>query len=373
MRYLKLSIQKNRRRFRIEQLLLLALRTAIVLVMFFMLARPVMHAEGLGRWLSGRSRTSQLLVLDDSLSMGARDAGRSAFDRARELAQEVVRHVGPQDRFTLLVASRPHAPLLREVEVQNLDDVRSLIAGLSVADTFVSWKPTLEGVDQLVTSGTFPIREVTLITDRHQAGWNEGLGDLGDRWAAEQVRLRILDTGSDKIENVALVDLKQIDRVSLAGAQRATKPRSAIKRCRTWKGSRLPFPLTASPAWCAYPRSLPAQSTQMPLVATLQESGLHHVALKLPQDDLPGDDVRQVVTKTQTRLHIVLVDGEPSSEPLAGEVDFLALAMSLGAGEADAFAVEVITDADMASICAAPPICWCWPMSPASHSPRLRS
>ena len=57
MRYLKLSIQKNRRRFRIEQLLLLALRTAIVLAMFFMLSRPVMHAEGLAGWLAGRSRT----------------------------------------------------------------------------------------------------------------------------------------------------------------------------------------------------------------------------------------------------------------------------------------------------------------------------
>ena len=75
----------------------------------------------------------------------------------------------------------------------------------------------------------------------------------------------------------------------------------------------------------------------------------------MPPDDLPGDDARLAVTKTQARLRIVLVDGEPSSEPLAGEVDFLALAMSLGAGEADAFQVEVITDADLAGLEAAPP------------------
>ena len=43
-------------------------------------------------------------------------------------------------------------------------------------------------------------------------------------------------------------------------------------------------------------------------------------------------------------LHVVLVDGEPSSEPLAGEADFLALAFSLGATDADSFHVEVIPE-----------------------------
>ncbi len=93
----------------------------------------------------------------------------------------------------------------------------------------------------------------------------------------------------------------------------------------------------------------------MPLVATLQEAGLHHVAIKLAQDDLPGDDSRLAVVKTQSRLAIVLVDGEPSSEPLAGEVDFLGLALSLGVGEADAYQVEVISDVDLPAVNAAPP------------------
>jgi hypothetical protein len=355
MRYLKLSIQKNRRRFRIEQLLLLALRTAIILVMFFMLARPVMHAEGLAGWLAGRSRTSQLLVLDDSLSMGARDAGRSAFDRARELAQEVVRHVGPQDRFTLVVASRPQAPLMREVEVQSADDVRSLIAGLTLSDTFVSWKSTLDAIDDLVTSGTFPIREVTLITDLRRAGWNDEIREIADHWASSQVRLRILDVGSDKVENVALTELEQVDRVSLAGAPTRYEATIRNQTPQDLQGAEASFIVDGKPSLVRLPTLAPGATVQMPLVATLQEPGLHHITLKLPQDDLPGDDQRQAVTKTQARLRIVLVDGEPSSEPLAGEVDFLALAMSLGAGEADAFQVEVITDSDLASVNGAPP------------------
>ena len=59
MKYLKLSIRRNRRRIRIEQLLLLLLRTALVLLLFFLVARPVMHAESLGRWLGSRGRMNQ--------------------------------------------------------------------------------------------------------------------------------------------------------------------------------------------------------------------------------------------------------------------------------------------------------------------------
>src|SRR5271156_4749949 len=64
MRYLKLSMQ----RIRLEQLLLLLLRTLAILLLFFLVARPLLHASGLGSWLSGRSRASQILVVDDSLS-----------------------------------------------------------------------------------------------------------------------------------------------------------------------------------------------------------------------------------------------------------------------------------------------------------------
>ena len=286
--------------------------------------------------------------------MGARDAGRSAFDRARELARELVNHVGPQDRFTLVVASQPQQPVLREVEVQNANEVQQLIADLAVSDTFVAWKSVLEAVDELVTSGTFPIREVTLITDRRQAGWNDEIAQLGDHWADSQVRLRIFDVGSDQTENVAITDLRQIDRVSLAGAPTRYEAVIRNQTGQDLSGVEGTLSVDGKPTLVRLPTIGPGGTAQMPLTATLQEAGLHHLTFKLPQDDFPGDDQRLVVTKTQARLRIVLVDGEPSSEPLAGEVDFLALAMSLGAGEADAFQVEVITDADPDAALAAP-------------------
>ena len=82
----------------------------------------------------------------------------------------------------------------------------------------------------------------------------------------------------------------------------------------------------------------------MPLLATFQEPGSHHIAFQLAADALRGDDSAAAVVQAIGTLNVVLVDGDPSSEPLTGEVDFLALAFSLGATDADSFHVEVIPD-----------------------------
>src|SRR5438270_1955106 len=86
MRYLKLTIQRNRRRIQIEQLLLLLLRIAIPVLLFIFLARPLVNPTGLERWFGAGGRVSHVLLVDDSLSMGYASGGPPAFQRAREVA-----------------------------------------------------------------------------------------------------------------------------------------------------------------------------------------------------------------------------------------------------------------------------------------------
>src|SRR3954454_1003199 len=94
MKYLKLTIKTNRRRLRIEQLILLALRTLAIIVLIAAIARPVLSSTGLGAWLSGRNRMSRVLVIDDSMSMGYQVDRRSAFDSGKEVMAEIVRKIG---------------------------------------------------------------------------------------------------------------------------------------------------------------------------------------------------------------------------------------------------------------------------------------
>src|SRR4029079_4949578 len=101
-------------------------------------------------WLSGSSRKSQILVIDDSLSMGYQDGGRSAFERAQELGASIASGTKQQDHFTLLVASQPKNPLLHEVELTDSTEATKLIRGLRVADSFVSGDTRFNTLQQRV-------------------------------------------------------------------------------------------------------------------------------------------------------------------------------------------------------------------------------
>ena len=346
MRYLKLSIQRNRRRVRLEQLLLLATRVALVLLLFFLVARPLMQAAGLGGWLGGRSRTSQVLVLDDSLSTDYRDGGRSAFQRAQDLAVEVVRTLGPKDRFTLVLASRPEEPLMRDVELASPDDAARLIAAQSPADTFTSWKTALEAVAGLVEGSSYPIVEVTLCTDLRRAGWDDELTELGNRWAGSRVSLRVFDVGTAREDNVSLDVLRPTQRLALVGAPLQFEAEIRNDSNRELSGVDATFYVDGRPTVVRLPTIAAGERAKIPLAATFQEAGPHHVSFQLPDDELPADNRRWLAVNVREQLNIVLIDGEPSSEPLEGELDFLALALGLGVGEADAFQVQLTTDAE---------------------------
>src|SRR4051812_10172881 len=110
MRYLKLTIRRNRRRIQLEHLILLLLRIALPVLLFAFLARPIVDPTGLEGWLGGGGRTSQVVLVDDSLSMGYAAGGPPAFRRAREVAAALLSAARPQDRCTLVTTSAPAAP-----------------------------------------------------------------------------------------------------------------------------------------------------------------------------------------------------------------------------------------------------------------------
>jgi len=349
MRYLKLSVQRNRQRIRIEQLLLLLLRTLVVLLLFFLVARPVMHAEGLSRLMGGSSRVNRIVLMDDSLSMGYAVDGKTALARGQELLVDLLATFGPKDHFTLVLASQPTQPLLREIELDDLDETAQAVRGVGPSEVFSAWEPILQAIDALLAGGAYPLHEVTLITDLRRAGWEAPLGDLATRWASERVRLRVFDVGVPQTTNVALLSLEQGDRLALAGT-----PTRFVAQVRNDSGGELAgleanFIVDGKPSLVRLPTLAVGETAKVPLIATFQEAGAHAVGFELPGDALPGDNAGFAVVDAQQSMDLLLVDGEPSSDPLGGETDFLALALSLGGDAAEAFRVEVMTDSEWAS------------------------
>jgi hypothetical protein len=355
MRYLKLTIQRNRRRVQLEQLILLLLRMALIGILFLLIARPAVNLSGISSWFGGGTRTSHFLVLDDSLSADARVGEHTVFERELELATRVVRDLEPQDRFTLVLASQPKQPLLREVEVFDADQVVQLLRKQKPSGAFVAWSPVMTAVDELVKSSTYPTHEVTLLTDCRRAGWETSVKETADRWTSDGLQLRIFNLGGESPQQVALTELRSLDPCAIVGVPARWEAVVRNGGSQTLDRVEATVLVDGKPNPLVLPQLPAGQSVKVPLTAVFQEPGLHNFSLQLPRDDLQLDNQRWSVADVRERLRIVLVDGQPSNEPLQNETDFLALALSLGGEESAGFQIEMMTDAELASLSGEPP------------------
>ncbi len=345
MRYLKLTIQRNRRRIQLEQWLLLLLRTALIVLLVCIVARPIVNAAGIARWLGGDTRTSHILLLDDSLSMGLSSSGRTAFQHAVELGLQAVEDVGQKDRFTLVLSSRPQSPLLREVDLTDRNEATNLLKTLQPTETMTSWASTLLAIDKLVQSSTFPTRTLTIITDFRRVGWEDEVA-APSNWSGERVKVRLIDVGGSASRQMAFERFVRADRLALAGTPIRWEATVRNSSESSLDGIEATWLIDGQPNQVGLPSLAPGESAMVPLTAVFQEPGLHHVSLRLPLDDLAGDNQRWDVVRVRENLRLLLVDGEPSSEVFQGETDFLGLSLSLAIGDSRAFQVETVTDTE---------------------------
>ena len=344
MHYLKLTIRRNRRRIQIEQLLLLLVRIALPVLLFLLLARPVLNPTGLEKWLVGGGRTSQIVLVDDSLSMGYTIGGPPAFHRAREVAGAVIGAANPQDRCTLVAASAPRTPLFHEVEGTRREELSGDALAMPLSDTHASWPTVLAGIDEVVQSCTYPMRNLTIITDLRKSGWDASVGDVARRWQEQGVRVRVVDVGGDEVGNVALLALVPLERAILAGTETHWEATIRNDSPRVLSRAKAILRVDDRPTEIPLPEIPPRQVVRVPLSARFPSQGMHEISLQLPEDEMAGDNQLWVAVPVKDSLLIRLVDGEPSSEPFGSEVDYVAAPLSIGVGDAEAWRIEVVQE-----------------------------
>src|SRR3954464_3221563 len=101
MRFLTAAIRKQSQRMRLEQWLLLAVRTAILLCISVALAGPTVQSLTFAP-SSGNVPTQRILVVDASLSMSTAERGRSRLDQARDIARKLVQDSRQGDTWNLI-------------------------------------------------------------------------------------------------------------------------------------------------------------------------------------------------------------------------------------------------------------------------------
>ena len=118
VRFLKLVVRKTARRRRIENLLLLLFRMALLGLLAMALAEPFIPSR-----LSGQGPRDSVIILDNSYSMATRQQGVERFRTAKEVARELLRQEG---RVAVIITGGPESRVLQTLTPVD-NEIRSRI------------------------------------------------------------------------------------------------------------------------------------------------------------------------------------------------------------------------------------------------------
>ncbi len=213
MQFLLAALRKNSRRMQLQQWILLAIRTLIILLVVLAVAEP--YGE---RILAGGAAapTHRILLLDSSYSMAYRTSDTTAFARAKRMAARLVRESRAGDVFTVIrlatqaeeIVGPPvidHAAVAEQIEsLKESQSSANLRAGLALAQSALT---------QAGSSRPTPAqKEVVIFSDLQRLTWAD-IQSRADRKSevaellqsiAKQAPVAIIDVGQPQASNLAV-------------------------------------------------------------------------------------------------------------------------------------------------------------------------
>ncbi|MCS7045124.1 MAG: BatA domain-containing protein, partial [Gemmataceae bacterium] len=171
MQFLSAS-PRRRRRFMIEEVLLLALRWLLIAALFLAFADPKVSGPLIADWK--RPPRDTVLILDGSYSMQSSDgAVPSPWEAARHWCRARLAEASTDDRVAVLVASQP-PEWLTERWHGDPEALRDVLANLPPPTGNADWpRAVADAWDFLRQTGRAARRELVLLTDQRRFGWTD--------------------------------------------------------------------------------------------------------------------------------------------------------------------------------------------------------
>jgi hypothetical protein len=304
LKFLHSSVKRTAHRKRLEELLLLALRVALIVLLALALARPFL---GSGASPGSRAYTSMVLVLDDSGSMTCEHNKKSRFARAKAAADKLLGGLDAGDSVLLRLAGGRR--------LEKYDQLTSDRA--YVRDELVKSRCTLsrgdlagqiaEGLEELAGQSD-PNREIYVLTDMQRTalrGLSARLATLDDR----RISVVFVDVSDPDFRNAAVTDVVVRSRTRAAG-----EPATVQAQVRNTCAAKIsPMVRLFVDDRSVAQQSLelePGTSGSISFPCHLGATGVHHGRVEISElgDSLAFDNRRYFRTEVLSRVGVLVVE-----------------------------------------------------------------
>jgi len=332
MRYL--MNPKKRRRVRIQDLILLLIRTVVPGVLVIALARPLLRPEA-GRGTDQALR-HVVIVLDGTYSMGQSIGQTTAFEVGKTMAQDIVRGL-PKDTLVSLIYLGNRPEVLKD-RAADRDSVHDAISRIKVSDMSGRMADAVEAVEKMLAAdGSKGSAEVYLISDLQRSTWSATPEDQRDPKAslarlARQHGMFVLDTGGANAFNAYLTRFEPKEKVTAVGMENRyevdieaknmpangklwlTLFADEDKAATTSPAGQKPGKLITRELIAA---DLPGGRATIVLPHTFVEPGEHLLRVELEGDGLATDNQRYYLANVPANVEVLIIDPKHDAAPTA--------------------------------------------------------
>ena len=336
--FLLAAMRKNARRLRLEQWLLLAIRTLLILLIVLAVAQPYMEQLGLIAPVVGR--THKVLVIDGTFSMGYKPGDRSRFEHAKQLATQIVENSPRGDAFTLVVLGKPPRVVVGTPVLEPNDFIEE-IENLRLPHTAGDLPATLHRVEEIIKRAQsdnhrLTQTEVYFLSDLGRATWldeasEESPGNEFRNQAkrlSESASLVLLDVGQPNAENLAVTNLRLLD--PYATTKEAVRIEAELHNFGQQNQLRQRAEFFVDEKAVAHEEVDLKSGEDVALAFTyhFETPGDHVIQCHLNGDLLEIDNHRWLMLSVKEKINVLCVDGSPAGNSLGGAAGYLAVALA---------------------------------------------
>jgi hypothetical protein len=323
MKFLLQSIEQTSRRLRFQELLLLLLRVAVLVVLAVALARPIWTAA------AGSAKSEAVdavFLVDTSYSMGARDGPETRLARAQAAARAVLDQLPPYSTVQVVTCA-DRAELLGPAAASHLDEARDLVDHIELTHLATDLLPGVKESAAALRSGQSPNKELYVFSDMQKLGWDQQAQPLVEalKEVHEKAAIYLVRCDRKMPANVAIVDItpqsgvpRPGERVGFAVLVRNTgaEPVQNLTVSLTVDGD------DKSRETQALAKIDPGETRAVTLTGKLGQAGLRVLTATIKSDALEADNRFDKVILVPEQVRILVVDGAPNEQEPAKAASF---------------------------------------------------
>jgi hypothetical protein len=362
MQFLLESVKRNRRRLRIEELILLALRCMVLLVLGAALAR-LTGCSAMNALPGGAESQTAVFVIDDSYSMGQRIGGGTLFSAATHDVVEQIAKLTDTDKLAIILtgAGADDEPFFKPTYVANAerDVLGNRLAGLKPTDGRAQLEKALASAARVFADDKSINRKLYLYGDFRQVDLVNPAGGEAIRKACDELRklnvdIVAMDFGRKAAGNLTVESLELADKFAVVAKvpmrlrlEVRNNGENMVRDVEVKLGAKLTTPdglrdVELPPVVIDAIDRRTVAMAEFTVIAPV--GGPAVVSATLPPDELEADNKACLALSVRQAVRVLAVDGRlDMADPTASESFFFAVALDPDRNGSEGTKVDVIS------------------------------